>query len=605
VNGALRSGCLDGGIEPRQPLGRRALSDPGLRQRLAAILAADAAGYSRLMAADERATVAALDAARAVFRAGIEANAGRVVDMAGDSVLAVFESAAGAVSAALAVQHALARDTAPLPENRRLWFRIGVHLGDVTEKPDGTVYGDGVNVAARLQALATPGGVMVSDAVRGAVRGRVEARFQDLGEQPVKHAPHPVRAYAVEAAAATESRRATGPPPNGRVSIAVLCFDNMSADAEQDFFCEGIAEDIITDLSKINGITVIGRQSAFTYRGRANDLRRVGRELGVRYVLAGSARKAHNRVRVTAQLVEAETGFHVWANRYDRELDDMFLVGDEIAADIVESLDVKLARGEDARVWRKALKTPRGREVFNQGMSLYINSNPLDNSRARELFEEVTRLEPEAAQGYASAAVTHCVDLIHGWSLDPAASLADGRRLAARAAALDDHNPTAHYASSLIALFEGRHDAALAEGRRALELRPMCVAPRAGLALTQLYSGQLQSALQNARSAVAFNPVYPSWYLYLMAAAQYFGGQPAQALATLERVDPDLLAARVLRVAALSAARRGDEASVEARAIVRDEPGFSVERYAATQPFRDAAQRAAYLHTLRRAGLPG
>lgn len=584
------------------------MGDTGVRQRLAAILAADAVGYSRLMAADERGTIAALDAARAIFRKSIEANAGRVVDVAGDSVLAVFESAAGAVSAALAVQNALARDAASLPEERRMWFRVGVHLGDVTEKSDGTVYGDGVNVAARLQAIAAPGGVTTSDAVRGAVRGRVEAKFADLGEQQVKNIPHAVRAYAVEtavAASAAEASRAQAVARDNRASIAVLCFDNMSADAEQDFFCEGISEDIITDLSKINGINVIGRQSAFTYKGRANDLRRVGRELGVRYVLEGSVRKAGNRVRVTAQLIEAETGTHLWAKRYDRELDDVFLVGDEIAEDIVESLDVKLARGEDARIWRKALKTPRAREVFNRGMSLYSNSTQLDNDRARELFQEVTRLEPQAAQGYASVAVTHCLDVIHGWSRDPAASLAEAKQLSDRAGELDDNNPGAHYAKSFVALFEGRHDDALTEGARAVELRPMCVSPRAGLAYAQLYSGKWQSALQNARNAVEFNPVYPSWYLYLMAAAQYFGDQPAQALATLKRVNPELLAARVLRVAALSSAGLGDEAASEAKAIVRDQPDFSVERYAATQPFRDAVQRAAYLQTLRSAGLPG
>jgi adenylate cyclase len=580
----------------------------GVRQRLAAILAADAVGYSRLMAADERATIAALDAARSVFRRNVEAGAGRVVDMAGDSVLAVFESAAGALAAAMSVQEALTRDAVALPESRRMWFRIGVHLGDVTEKTDGTVYGDGVNIAARLQAIAAPGGVAVSDAVRGAVRGRVDAAFEDLGEQRMKNLAHAVRAYAASAArtpASPASDGASAPQRGDGISIAVLCFDNMSADAEQDFFCEGISEDIITDLSKINGVTVIGRQSAFTYKGKANDLRRVARELGVRYVLEGSARKSGNRVRVNAQLIEAESGTHVWANRYDRELDDVFLVGDEIAEDIVESLDVKLARGEDARIWRKALKTARAREIFNHGMSLYFNSNPLDNSRARELFQEVARLEPEAAQGHASVAVTHCVDLIQGWSRDPAASLAEARAYCEKAAQLDDNNPAAHYSKGIVALMEGRHDEALVEGGRATSLRPMCASPRAGLAYAQLYNGQWEKALRNARDAVEFNPVYPSWYLYLMAAAQYFGGQAGQALVTLGRVSPALVAARVLKVAALRRLGRGDEAAEAAKAIARDHPEFSVERYAATQPFRDAAQRAAYLETLRSAGLPG
>jgi adenylate cyclase len=582
------------------------LTEGGTRQRLAAILAADAVGYSRLMATDERATLAALDSARAAFRISIEANAGRVVDMAGDSVLAVFESAAGAVIAGLSAQSALAREAAAQPEGRRMWFRAGVHLGDVTEKSDGTVYGDGVNVAARLQAIAAPGGITVSDAVRGAVRGRIEVSFTDLGEQQVKNIPHAVRAYSAGVALpAPDGPKAVAPAPDSRISIAVLCFDNMSADAGQDYFCEGISEDIITDLSKINGVAVIGRQSAFTYKGRATDLRSVGRELGVRYVLEGSVRKAGNHVRVTAQLIEAETGTHLWAKRYDRELDDVFVVGDEIAEDIVESLDVKIARGEDARIWRKALKTAHAREVFNQGMSLYSNSTPLDNAKARDLFHDVMRLEPGAAQGYSSVAVTHCLDLIHGWSRDPAASLAEAKRLAAMAVELDDSNPGAHYATSFVALFEGKHDKALAEGARAVELRPMCVSPRAGLAYAQIYSGQWQHALQNARNAIEFNPVFPTWYLYLMAAAQYFGGEPGRALSTLERVTPGLLAGRLLRVAALSRLGRGAEANSEASAIAREQPDFSLARFAATQPFRDAAQRAAYLQTLRSAGLPG
>ncbi len=585
------------------------MGETGMRQRLAAILAADAVGFSRLMAVDGHATLAALDSARAAFRSCIEANAGRIVDTAGDSVLAVFDSAAGALSAGLAVQQALAGEAAALPENRRMWFRVGVHLGDVTEKPDGSIYGDGVNVAARLQAMAPPGGVAVSDAVHGAVRGRVEACFEDLGEQHAKNIAHPLRAYAANTGGPPSAAAGGQPVPRpvgDRISIAVLCFDNMSADAGQDFFCEGISEDIITDLSKISGVAVIGRQSAFTYKGKASDLRRVGRELGVRYVLEGSVRKAANRVRVTAQLIEVDTGTHLWAKRYDRELDDTFLVGDEIAEDIVASLDVKLAHGEDARVWRKALKTPRAREVFNEGMSLlFSNLTQPTNSSARELFLEVARLEPEAAQGYATAGATHCLDLIQGWSGDRAASLAEAKRLSDKACDLDASIPGAHYVKSFVALFEGRHDEALAEGARAVELRPMCAGPHAGLAYAQVYSGQWQRALQNARDAIEFNPVFPSWYLYLMAAAQYLSGQAAESLVTLQSVNPGLLAGRVLRVAALSGVQRGDEARTEAAAIVRDHPDFLLERYAESQPFRDAAQRTAYLQILSSAGLPG
>src|SRR5450759_2248677 len=280
-------------------------------------------------------TVAALDAARAVFRTQIESNHGRVIDMAGDSVLAVFETATGAVSAALAVQQELNALSAHVSEDRRMRFRIGVHLGDVIEKSDGTVYGDGVNIAARLEGLAEVGGITISDAVQGAVRGKVTATFVDQGEQQVKNIPHPVRAFAVR----TDGSTALKPPlaigeidlslPD-KPSIAVLPFANLSGDPEQEYFTDGITEDIITELSRFHSLFVIARNSTFTYKGKAVDVRTVAKELGVRYVLEGSIRRAANRVRVTAQLIDALTGIHVWADRYDRVLEAIFAVQGEL-----------------------------------------------------------------------------------------------------------------------------------------------------------------------------------------------------------------------------------------------------------------------------------
>lgn len=585
------------------------MSEGDLKQRLAAILSADAVGYSRLMAADEQGTVASLDAARAVFRSRIESQRGRVVDMAGDSVLAVFDAATAAVAAALAAQAELESAAAALPESRRMWFRIGVHLGDLSEKADGSVYGDGVNIAARLQALAPPGGVTVSAAVRDAVRGRAEAVFADLGEQEIKNIAQPVCVFSCSSAAKTRQAAAAPAPggnPDRRSSIAVLAFDNMSGDPEQEYFCDGISEDIITDLSKINGLAVIGRQSAFAYKGRATDLRRVGRELSVRYVLEGSVRKIGNRVRVTAQLIEAESGTHLWANRYDRQLDDLFLVGDEIAEDIVTSLDIKLGRGEDARVWRKALKSPAARDAFNRGWAAYALSTPQDNRRARELYLEAASIEPDAALPYAGAATTHCLDVIHGWSQDPLISLEQAQRLGAQAIALDDATPGGHFADGLAKLFLGRHQDAIDAGMRAVERRPMCASPLAGLAYMQMYGGQWESAIRNARNAIDLNPIYPAWYLYLMAAAQHFGGRDDEALATLVQVlaaNPRLVFARALRIATLHALGRTEEAKVEARALLQHRPDFSVERFGATQPFRDQAQRDRYRDALRAAGL--
>ncbi|HXZ92766.1 MAG TPA: adenylate/guanylate cyclase domain-containing protein [Burkholderiales bacterium] len=584
------------------------MSATQIRQRLAAILAADVAGYARLMADDERSTIAALDAARNVFREHIRANHGRVIDMAGDSVLAVFELASGAVAAALAIQKELDERAGAVPDDRRMRFRLGVHLGEIIEKDDGSIYGDGVNIAARLQALADPGNITVSESIRNAVRGKIAASFADLGEQSVKNLDQPVHVFSC----AGEAARPPATPTPGeyrrrKQSIAVLAFDNMTGDPEQVHFCDGISEDIITDLSKIEGLAVIGRQSAFAYKGKANDLRRVGRELGVHYVLEGSVRKGGNRVRVTAQLVEAESGTHMWAHRYDRELDDVFLVGDDIARDIVEALDIRLAHGEEARIWRRAVKTVAGREAFMRGYDAYARSTPEGNRAAREMFLEVARLEPESPMGYAYAGVTHAVDVTQGWSNDIALSLSEARRLGTKAVELDEASAGGHWARAVAALFEGGFEEAMAEAKISLDVRPMCASPRAGLAYVQLYSGSYEHAISNARNAIELNPVYPGWYLYLMAAAQHFAGHEHEALTTLDQVlaaSPRLSFARTLRIASLMALGRAAEAKADANQVLRERADFSVERIAATQPFRDAAQRQRFADALRAAGLP-
>jgi adenylate cyclase len=329
-----------------------------LKQRLAAILAADAAGYSRLMAGDERATVSALDSARAVFRDQIESNHGRVVDMAGDSVLAVFETASGAVAAAIAIQHAINDVSRDMPEDRRMRFRIGVHLGEIIEKADGTVYGDGVNIAARLEGLSGPGGLIVSDLVRSAVKGRVDAELEDLGAQTVKNIAEPVRAYRVKLRGELASKPSVLVDEidlslPDKPSIAVLPFTNLSGDPTHEYFTDGITEDIITQLSRFQSLFVIARNSSFSYKGKSPDIRQVGKELGVRYVLEGSIRRTGNRVRVTGQLIDSLTGKHVWAERYDRVLEDIFEVQDELTECIVAAIAPHIDAAEMLRARRR------------------------------------------------------------------------------------------------------------------------------------------------------------------------------------------------------------------------------------------------------------
>src|SRR6266849_7329381 len=338
---------------PQRTSELKSLTESGGRQRLAAIFAADVVGYSRLMAADERATMAALEAARVIVRTRIESSQGRVIDMAGDSVLAVFDSATGAVSAAVAVQEALEAAARTTSDDRRMRFRIGVHLGDVIEKADGTVYGDGVNIAARLEGLAAPGGIVVSDAVQGAVRNRLAVTFVDMGEREVKNMAS-LRAYEVKVASSLPDAGQPAMARRDRPSVAVLPFANMSGDPEQEYFADGISEDVITELSKFHSIFVIARNSSFTYRGQATDVRKVAKDLGVRYVLEGSVRRAGTTIRVTAQLVDATNGRHVWAERYDRALVDLFAVQDEITRSIIGAIAPGIVMAEIHHAQSKA-----------------------------------------------------------------------------------------------------------------------------------------------------------------------------------------------------------------------------------------------------------
>jgi adenylate cyclase len=566
-------------------------------RRLAAILAADVVGYSRLMREDDRAALQSLTARRKLFADAVAERRGRIVNAPGDSILAEFASAVDAVEAAIDIQRRCAADGGAMQ------FRIGVNLGEVLVDEAGAIYGDGVNVAARLESLALSGGICVSRAVQEQVKGRIQAPFEDLGEKSVKNIAAPVHVYGIGGLGSAAPAAAA--PRN---SIAVLAFDNMTGDPAQQHFCDGICEDIITDLSKISGIAVVGRQSSFAYKGKANDLRQIARELGVRFVMEGSVRKSGERVRVTAQLIEAQSGTHVWANRYDRPLDDVFLVGDEISEEIVTALDVKLGHGEEARIWRKALRGPQARQTFTRGMDLYYGGTPQALVEARELFLEVTRLEPDSPWGYSQAAVTHCLEVVNGWTATPAASLAEAKRLAEKALSLDATVPGGYGALGMVALFQGRHEEALDKIGRARDLRPMCSTPNALLGYAQLYAGRLDEAFLNAAAAVELNPLFPLWYRYLMGAARHFGGRDTEALPLLRNVreaNPRLIPARLAMIGTAMALGRKDDAAREAAAVMKDRPDFSVGRFGVTQPFREATVRERYLASLREAGLPG
>jgi adenylate cyclase len=557
----------------------------GLRQRLEAILAADVVGFSRLMAADERGTVAALDAARDVFKTEIETHQGRVIDMAGDSVLAVFETAAGAVSAALAVQEQLGSASNALPAQRQMRFRIGVHLGDVIEKSDGTVYGDGVNIAARLQGLAEPGGIAVSESVHGSLRGKMSVLFEDRGEHAVKNIPEPVRLYAIrrdtEATSFTipapltrgrrrrrlavtiaagaivvvaggtlawltpwRSRSETAVPVRtalalpSKPSIAVLPFENMGGDPEQSYFADGISEDLITDLSKVAGLFVIARNSTFVYKGKSRDVRDVAKALGVRYVLEGSVRRSGRDIRVNAQLVDATTGGHVWADRYDGDMKNVFGLQDKVTRNVVSALAVELTKEDRERVARRGTENAEAYDVFLKGWQHYLRQTPEDFRAAIVQFKKAAELDPKYGRAYAALAATYWEAYTRYWI--PALGLRGNHEAQFQAEqflakAMRDPTPLAHEVASAMALHAQQYDDAIAEARKAVASDPNDADGYVALASALSFIGKPREALDQVERAMRLNPQYPPYYLYQLGLAQFGLKRLDDAAASLER----------------------------------------------------------------------
>jgi adenylate cyclase len=594
------------------------MSSARFRQRLAAILAADVAGYSRLMAADEAATVEALDAARAVFRRQVEALQGRVIDMAGDSVLAIFDLASGATAAARAIQEEL--DAAPRegPEERRMRFRIGIHLGEIIEKPDGTVYGDGVNVAARIQALAEPGGMALSDEAHRLVRDRLPLDWRDGGEHTVKNIVRPVRIWcwspglAPAAAPTAMPVPGAGPQPlplPDKPSIAVLAFQNMSGDPEQEYFSDGITEDIITNLSKYRGFFVIARNSSFTYKGQAVDVTRVGRELGVRYILEGSVRKAGSRVRITAQLVEAIGGSHLWAEKYDRDLTDLFTVQDEITRDIVASLAPQMLDTEMQRARRKDPGALDAWELAIRAQWHLARLTREDNAEALRLATESTGRNPDATAGLNIAAFAHIYQAVYGWSASAGESFVAAHEAARRAVAIDAHDEVAQTALGSTEIFLGQHDSAVARLRDAVEMNPNFTWAHGDLGLALTFAGKAEEAMGPFKEAVRLSPRDPFCFLwfYLLALALFLVGRYEEALAHLDRsvrLNPNIPGPYRIRASCLSELGRLDEARAALSEFLRLVPGATIGSMRAQLPMKNPEDFEHYARALRRIGLP-
>ncbi len=494
------------------------MADETVEQKLAAIMAADVAGYSALMGDDERATVATLDAYRGVFRIHVAAEHGRVVDTAGDSVLAVFPSTIGAVRAALAIQDDLAPRNEELPESRRMRFRIGVNLGDVIEKADSTVYGDGVNIAARLESLAEPGGLTISGTTFDQVDGKLDIVFDSLGENAVKNIAKPVRAYRAELGAVVTRPAATGEAE--RPSIAVLAFENLSGDPEQEYFADGIAEDLITAFSGMRWLSVTARNSTFSYKGKSPDIRDVGRELGVRYVLEGSVRKGGNRVRISAQLIDASDGNHIWAQRYDRELEDIFDVQDEITLTIAGAIEPELAQIERERARRKPAENLDAWDFCQRGLWHLWQLNKDDNAEAQKLFRRAIEIEPRFAAAHANLSCSHYFDSVFVYDDSPRQNIHLAATAAKKSLAIDDRDAMAHCTLGRTLSVQGDYPAAIAELRAALDLNPSFALAHYALGLALLASGQgAQQALRELAAARQLSPHDPYMWLFEMQTA--------------------------------------------------------------------------------------
>jgi adenylate cyclase len=490
------------------------------------------------------------------------------VKLTGDGALAEFGSAVDALRAAIEFQQAVDQANAALPEEQRIVFRIGLHVGDLIVDGDD-LYGDGVNIAARLEAEAQPGGIVVSGTMHEAAAGKLQAEFADLGRLSLKNIDRPVQAYRVEwgqgrQQAATQAADATAPLPlPDKPSIAVLPFQNMSGDPEQEYFADGLVEDIITGLSCIRWLFVIARNSSFTYKGKTADIKRVGRELGVRYVLEGSVRKGGNRLRITAQLIDAVSGAHVWAERYDRELRDIFAVQDELTATVAGLIEPALAQAEQHRVMRKPPDRLDAWEAYQRGLWHFYKYTPEENQKALAFLRQAIALDPQFAPGHHGYALAMQWDIWH-FSQRPLDEVQGIPRAEARTAvALDDKDAMAHAVLAHMMMWGGEWEAAIAQARTGVALNPNSAFVISMLGCTLCFGGHRDEAIERLHQAMRASPHDPLTWLWTLwlAAAQLFAGQyelALEAIRQLSRLRPEY--PPLLKIACLAHMGRLEEA---------------------------------------------
>ncbi len=581
------------------------MDDQRTERKLAAILAADVVGFSRLMSLDEEGTLRRLKAHLAEhFEPQIAQHRGRIVKRTGDGLLVDFASAVEAVRCAVAVQAGMAERNRAEPDAGRIEFRIGINLGDIIIEGDD-IYGDGVNIAARLEGIAEPGAIFVSRAVRDSVRDKIEVALEDLGERAVKNIAKPVRVFRV---GGTPTGTAPAPPAlPDKPSIAVLPFANMSGDAEQEYFSDGMTEDLITDLSKVSGLFVIARNSSFAYKGKAAKVQDIGRDLGVRFVLEGSIRKAGNRVRITAQLVDAASGGHLWADRFDRELTDIFATQDEVVQKIVGALAVKLTRSEEQRLRQRGTGNVEAYDFWWRARELLGRGNRDAAAQARAMYLRASEIDPNFAAPHAGLSLVAISEYVSDWTVDPARSLDEAERSARRAIELDDQEPVGHMALGSALMWRRDHDAALAEHRRSVELDPNFAQGHGGMGLVLMYAGRAAEALESFATGMRQDPHYPSIRLHFLGQAQFsLGLYETAAGHMIDRIarNPQTDSSRMLLAACYGHLGRLDEARATWADMLEVNPTFSLPQRARVLPYKDPADFQRIVDGLAKAGLP-
>jgi len=582
-----------------------------VHRRLAAILAADVAGYSRLMGNDEEGTLAALKTSqREVIDPKVSEHRGRIVNSPGDSVLIEFASAVDATQCAVEIQKEMAKRNSVIPEDRRVEFRIGINVGDIIVDNEGNIYGDGVNIAARVESLASPGALCLSEDAYKQIKGKLAIHASDMGEHQLKNITHPVRTYLVQLDGNVAKK---APALPDKPSIAVLPFSNMSGDLEQEYFADGMTEEIITALSKVHWFFVISRNSSFTYKGKAVELKQVGRELGVRFFLEGSIRSAGNRVRVTAQLIDAISGHHIWADRYDRNIDDIFVVQDEITEQVISAIEPRLYAVEGLRAKRKPPDSLDAWECVVRALSLMNARTKSEVSAARELLQKAIVLDPNYALAYALLSFVTTLGVHMGWDRRESV-LACAWDNAHKALQLDADDPWAHLALGYVLVWSKQIPDGLVEYQKALALNPNFAIAHYLIALANAFLGRSDEALVHADTAARLSPRdllargHAGVYNAVRATAYFVSSQYRDSIEYARKAiaeSPNLVPAHRMLVISSALAGEVEEAKLALQVLKRLAPEISLKRAEQMTPivlFRDRDRRK-YLEGLRLAGL--